>query len=161
MNLSFSFVKVVWFYFLHLPVCPFCLSGHTFPLPYKILLLTSTTSGQHFPIWELQHSLTCSLQMVTILSSNFNTLLYTLPTRMHSFTSVPCSCILLFFLSVGGVKVVCEYSAQQEGVVQEELTLVNRSRRDSSIKVRVHARVMGENKHVLKWMSESNFYNIL
>uniref|UniRef100_A0A3B4CL79 Uncharacterized protein n=2 Tax=Pygocentrus nattereri TaxID=42514 RepID=A0A3B4CL79_PYGNA len=42
----------------------------------------------------------------------------------------------------GGVKVVCEYSAQQEGVVQEELTLVNRSRRDSSIRVRVQARVM-------------------
>ncbi|GAA6090769.1 UPF0687 protein C20orf27 homolog [Tachysurus ichikawai] len=42
----------------------------------------------------------------------------------------------------GGVKVVCEYSAQQEGVVQEELTLVNRSRRDSSVRVRVHARVM-------------------
>ncbi|XP_062864772.1 adipose-secreted signaling protein [Trichomycterus rosablanca] len=42
----------------------------------------------------------------------------------------------------GGVKVVCEYSAQQEGVVQEELTLVNRSRRDSSVKVRLHARVM-------------------
>ncbi|KAK3523356.1 hypothetical protein QTP86_029856 [Hemibagrus guttatus] len=42
----------------------------------------------------------------------------------------------------GGVKVVCEYSAQQEGVVQEELTLVNRSRRDSSVRVRVQARVM-------------------
>jgi len=40
--------------------------------------------------------------------------------------------------------VVCEYSAQQEGVVQEELTLVNRSRRDSSIRVRLQARVMGE-----------------
>ncbi|XP_066518034.1 adipose-secreted signaling protein [Hoplias malabaricus] len=42
----------------------------------------------------------------------------------------------------GGVKVVCEYSALQEGVVQEELTLVNRSRRDSSVRVRVQARVM-------------------
>uniref|UniRef100_A0A8B9HD69 Si:ch211-151p13.8 n=1 Tax=Astyanax mexicanus TaxID=7994 RepID=A0A8B9HD69_ASTMX len=42
----------------------------------------------------------------------------------------------------GGVKVVCEYSAQQEGVVQEELTLVNRSRRDSSVRVKVQARVM-------------------
>ncbi|XP_017316537.1 UPF0687 protein C20orf27 homolog [Ictalurus punctatus] len=42
----------------------------------------------------------------------------------------------------GGVKVVCEYIAQQEGVVQDELTLVNRSRRDSSVKVRLHARVM-------------------
>ncbi|ROL46438.1 Nuclear factor 7, ovary [Anabarilius grahami] len=42
----------------------------------------------------------------------------------------------------GGVKVVCEYIAHQEGVVQEELTLVNRSRRDSSIKVRLQARVM-------------------
>ncbi len=40
--------------------------------------------------------------------------------------------------------VVCEYSAQQEGVVQEELTLVNRSRRDSSVRVRLQARVMGE-----------------
>ncbi|XP_050964323.1 UPF0687 protein C20orf27 homolog [Labeo rohita] len=42
----------------------------------------------------------------------------------------------------GGVRVVCEYSAQQEGVVQEELTLVNRSRRDSSVRVRLQARVM-------------------
>ncbi|XP_026879441.1 UPF0687 protein C20orf27 homolog [Electrophorus electricus] len=42
----------------------------------------------------------------------------------------------------GGMKVVCEYSAQQEGVVQEELTLVNRSRRDSSVRVRLQARVM-------------------
>lgn len=39
---------------------------------------------------------------------------------------------------------VCEYSTQQEGVVQEELTLVNRSRRDSSVRVRLQARVMGE-----------------
>ncbi|XP_028831027.1 UPF0687 protein C20orf27 homolog isoform X3 [Denticeps clupeoides] len=42
----------------------------------------------------------------------------------------------------GGVKVVCEYTAQQEGVVQEELTLVNRSRRDGSVRVKVQARVM-------------------
>ncbi|XP_051992854.1 UPF0687 protein C20orf27 homolog [Xyrauchen texanus] len=42
----------------------------------------------------------------------------------------------------GGARVVCEYSAQQEGVVQEELTLVNRSRRDSSVKIRLQARVM-------------------
>ncbi|NP_001373561.1 uncharacterized protein LOC562078 [Danio rerio] len=42
----------------------------------------------------------------------------------------------------GGVRVVCEYIAQQEGVVQEELTLVNRSRRDSSVRVRLQARVM-------------------
>ncbi len=39
---------------------------------------------------------------------------------------------------------VCEYSTQQEGVVQEELALVNRSRRDSSVRVRLQARVMGE-----------------
>ncbi|KAA0721898.1 UPF0687 protein C20orf27 -like protein [Triplophysa tibetana] len=42
----------------------------------------------------------------------------------------------------GGVKVVCEYSAQQDGVVQEDLMLVNRNRRDSSVKVRLQARVM-------------------
>ncbi|XP_030644099.1 UPF0687 protein C20orf27 homolog [Chanos chanos] len=42
----------------------------------------------------------------------------------------------------GGVKVVCEYMAQQEGVVQEDLSLVNRTRRDGSVKVRVQARVM-------------------
>ncbi|XP_055060716.1 adipose-secreted signaling protein [Misgurnus anguillicaudatus] len=42
----------------------------------------------------------------------------------------------------GGVRVVCEYIAKQEGVVQEELTLVNRSRRDSSVKIRLQARVM-------------------
>ncbi len=39
---------------------------------------------------------------------------------------------------------VCEYSTQKEGVVQEELMLVNRSRRDSSVRVRLQARVMGE-----------------
>ncbi|XP_026107421.1 UPF0687 protein C20orf27 homolog [Carassius auratus] len=42
----------------------------------------------------------------------------------------------------GGVRVVCEYISQQEGVVQEELTLLNRSRRDSSVRVRLQARVM-------------------
>ncbi|XP_051558270.1 UPF0687 protein C20orf27 homolog [Myxocyprinus asiaticus] len=71
----------------------------------------------------------------------------------------------------GGVRVVCEYSAQQEGVVQEELTLVNRSRRDSSVKVRLQARVMerhhgtpmlldgvrciGEEKHVTSKNNET------
>ncbi|KAI5616383.1 UPF0687 protein C20orf27-like [Silurus asotus] len=54
--------------------------------------------------------------------------------RLRATHIVPCP--------EGGVKVVCEYSAQQEGVVQDELTLINRSRRDSSVKVRVHARVM-------------------
>ncbi|XP_062375325.1 adipose-secreted signaling protein isoform X2 [Sardina pilchardus] len=42
----------------------------------------------------------------------------------------------------GGMKVVCEYSTQQEGVLQEELTLVNRSRRDGSVRVKLQARVM-------------------
>lgn len=42
----------------------------------------------------------------------------------------------------GGVKVVCEYTTQQEGVLQEELTLVNRSRRDGSVRVKLQARVM-------------------
>ncbi|XP_041954233.1 UPF0687 protein C20orf27 homolog isoform X1 [Alosa sapidissima] len=42
----------------------------------------------------------------------------------------------------GGMKVVCEYSTQQEGVLQEELMLVNRSRRDGSVRVKLQARVM-------------------
>ncbi|XP_031416287.1 UPF0687 protein C20orf27 homolog isoform X2 [Clupea harengus] len=42
----------------------------------------------------------------------------------------------------GGVKVVCEYTTQQEGVLQEELLLVNRSRRDGSVRVKLQARVM-------------------
>lgn len=56
---------------------------------------------------------------------------------------------VIFLLFKGGVKVVCEYIAQQEGVVQEDLTLVNRSRRDSSVKVRLQARVMGEILHTV------------
>ncbi|KAL2097660.1 hypothetical protein ACEWY4_006867 [Coilia grayii] len=42
----------------------------------------------------------------------------------------------------GGVKVVCEYTTQQEGVLQEELTLVDRSRRDGSVRVKLQAKVM-------------------
>uniref|UniRef100_A0A8P4G1K1 Uncharacterized protein n=1 Tax=Dicentrarchus labrax TaxID=13489 RepID=A0A8P4G1K1_DICLA len=42
----------------------------------------------------------------------------------------------------GGVKVTCEYRTHQEGVLQEEITLVTRGKRDSSLKVRLQARVI-------------------
>ncbi|XP_045903607.1 UPF0687 protein C20orf27 homolog isoform X3 [Micropterus dolomieu] len=41
-----------------------------------------------------------------------------------------------------GVKVTCEYRTHQEGVQQEEITLVTRGRKDSSLKVRLQARVI-------------------
>ncbi|XP_039874591.1 UPF0687 protein C20orf27 homolog isoform X1 [Simochromis diagramma] len=43
----------------------------------------------------------------------------------------------------GGVKVTCEYRTHQEGVQQEEITMVTRGRKDSSLKVRLQARVIG------------------
>ncbi|XP_070778243.1 adipose-secreted signaling protein-like [Enoplosus armatus] len=42
----------------------------------------------------------------------------------------------------GVVKVTCEYRTHQEGVLQEEITLVARGRKDSSLKVRLQARVI-------------------
>uniref|UniRef100_A0A4W5LTR5 Uncharacterized protein n=1 Tax=Hucho hucho TaxID=62062 RepID=A0A4W5LTR5_9TELE len=42
-----------------------------------------------------------------------------------------------YFLSV-----TCEYTTHQEGVLQEELTLVSRGKRDQRLRVRLQARVM-------------------
>lgn len=94
------------------------------------------------PFWQFQDSPTFKMSPTFPHTSYLHT-----HTHLHL-----CPCVLSFFLSVGGVKVVCEYMALQEGVVQEELTLVNRSRRDSSVKVRLHARVMGENEHAVLWI---------
>uniref|UniRef100_A0A8K9X203 Uncharacterized protein n=1 Tax=Oncorhynchus mykiss TaxID=8022 RepID=A0A8K9X203_ONCMY len=44
----------------------------------------------------------------------------------------------------GGVKVTCEYTTHQEGVLQEELTLISRGKKDQRLRVRLQARVMGE-----------------
>lgn len=53
---------------------------------------------------------------------------------------------LFAFLSVclpGGLKVTSEYMAQQEGVLCEEVLLLSETE-DVCVKVKVHARVMGE-----------------
>ncbi|KAK7929766.1 hypothetical protein WMY93_006161 [Mugilogobius chulae] len=42
----------------------------------------------------------------------------------------------------GGVKVTCEYKTHQEGVLQEELTIVTKGKRDSSLKVKLQAKVI-------------------
>lgn len=42
----------------------------------------------------------------------------------------------------GGVKVTCEYRTHQEGVLQEEITLVTRGRKDGRLKVRMQAKVI-------------------
>lgn len=44
----------------------------------------------------------------------------------------------------GGLKVTCEYMAQQEGVLCEEVLLLSETNEDVCVKVKVHARVMGE-----------------
>lgn len=41
-----------------------------------------------------------------------------------------------------GVKVLCEYRTHQEGVLQEDITLVTKGRRDSSLKVKLQAKVI-------------------
>lgn len=54
---------------------------------------------------------------------------------------------LSFFFSFvlsGGLKVTCEYMAQQEGVLCEEVLLLSETNEDVCVKVKVHARVMGE-----------------
>lgn len=38
----------------------------------------------------------------------------------------------------------CEYMAQQEGVLCEEVLLLSETNENVSVKVKVHARVMGE-----------------
>ncbi|RVE76738.1 hypothetical protein OJAV_G00011900 [Oryzias javanicus] len=42
----------------------------------------------------------------------------------------------------GGVKVTCEYRTHQEGVTQEDLTLVTKGKKDQSLKIRVQAKVI-------------------
>lgn len=44
----------------------------------------------------------------------------------------------------GGLKVTCEYLAQQEGVLCEEVLLLSETNDDVCVRVKVHARVMGE-----------------
>ncbi|KAM3865511.1 adipose-secreted signaling protein [Diretmus argenteus] len=52
--------------------------------------------------------------------------------KVHSITSTP----------EGGVKAACEYRTHQEGVMQEEISLVSRGKKDTCLKVRLQARVM-------------------
>ncbi|KAF3697825.1 UPF0687 protein C20orf27 -like protein [Channa argus] len=42
----------------------------------------------------------------------------------------------------GGLKVTCEYMAQQEGVLCEEVLLLSETNEDICVRVKVHARVM-------------------
>ncbi|KAM7377186.1 hypothetical protein PAMA_013795 [Pampus argenteus] len=42
----------------------------------------------------------------------------------------------------GGLKVTCEYMAQQEGVLCEEVQLLSETSEDVCVKVKIHARVM-------------------
>uniref|UniRef100_A0A8C7WXU4 Adipose secreted signaling protein n=1 Tax=Oryzias sinensis TaxID=183150 RepID=A0A8C7WXU4_9TELE len=44
----------------------------------------------------------------------------------------------------GGLKVACEYMALQEGVLCEEVLLLSETNDDICVRVKVHARVMGE-----------------
>ena len=58
----------------------------------------------------------------------------------------------------GGLKVTCEYMAQQEGVLCEEVLLLSETNEDVCVKVKVQARVMGEAtfSNERRW---SNFYS--
>uniref|UniRef100_A0A672ZWZ4 Uncharacterized protein n=1 Tax=Sphaeramia orbicularis TaxID=375764 RepID=A0A672ZWZ4_9TELE len=42
----------------------------------------------------------------------------------------------------GGVKVTCEYRTHQEGVLQEEITLVTRGKKDNTLKIRLQAKII-------------------
>lgn len=42
----------------------------------------------------------------------------------------------------GGVKVTCEYKTHQEGVLLEELALLTKGKRDSSLKVKLQAKII-------------------
>lgn len=44
----------------------------------------------------------------------------------------------------GGVKVTCEYKTHQEGVLQEQITLITKGRKENSLKVRLQAKVIGK-----------------
>lgn len=49
-----------------------------------------------------------------------------------------------FLLFLGGLRVACEYMALQEGVLCEEVLLLSETNDDVCVRVKVHARVMGE-----------------
>lgn len=38
----------------------------------------------------------------------------------------------------------CEYMAHKEGVISEEMLIISESKEDVCLKVKIHARVMGE-----------------
>lgn len=61
-----------------------------------------------------------------------------------SFTLSSCSCSTDSVCFPGGLKVTCEYMAQQEGVLCEEVLLLSETNEDVCVKVKVHARVMGK-----------------
>lgn len=42
----------------------------------------------------------------------------------------------------GGVKVTCEYKTHQEGVLQEELALLTKGKRDSTLKIKLQAKII-------------------
>ncbi|KAJ0050851.1 hypothetical protein NL108_009201, partial [Boleophthalmus pectinirostris] len=42
----------------------------------------------------------------------------------------------------GGVKVTCEYKTHQEGVLHEELAILTKGKRDSTLKVKLQAKVI-------------------
>lgn len=58
----------------------------------------------------------------------------------------------------GGLKVTCEYMAQQEGVLCEEVLLLSETNEDVCVKVKVHARVMGEATSAV-YSNNNNNYN--
>ncbi|XP_059902738.1 adipose-secreted signaling protein [Gadus macrocephalus] len=64
--------------------------------------------------------------------------LCSLPPAGHSSLRVHCITSTL----EGGIKVTCEYRTRQEGVLQEDITLVTKGRKDMCVKVRLQARVM-------------------
>ncbi|KAM8881565.1 adipose-secreted signaling protein-like [Synchiropus picturatus] len=42
----------------------------------------------------------------------------------------------------GGLKITCQYMAQEEGVLCEEMQLVSKTKSDVCVRVKIHARVM-------------------
>ncbi|KAJ0033519.1 hypothetical protein NQD34_000626 [Periophthalmus magnuspinnatus] len=60
------------------------------------------------------------------------------PIRRASYLKVNCVSSTL----EGGVKVTCEYKTHQEGVLQEELAVLTKGKRDSTLKVKLQAKVI-------------------
>lgn len=72
-----------------------------------------------------------------------------------------CVCVVVSPPPPGGLKVTCEYMAQQEGVLCEQVQLLSEANDDVCVTVKVHARVMGTSLGSLPSTAQKKIHNTI